>query len=226
VWLRLAALEERPSRSRLLALGNPDFDTLEDMDLAPLPYSEDELRRVGGRVDPEESHLLLGEAASETALRAEMEERQPLILHLATHGIVDPAEPDRSCVALTADATNDGLLYSPEIEELQPAAALVVLSACETATGRVRRGEGVVGLARSFLASGTHGVVASLWPVSDESTAVLMDALYESLLEGEGAARSLQRARRTLLEDERYAHPYHWAAFVLIGDAMAPGMIP
>jgi CHAT domain-containing protein len=77
-------------------------------------------------------------------------------------------------------------------------------------------------LGRSFLASGSHAVVASLWPVSDESTAMLMDVFYENLLRGEGAAESLAMARRALMAEPAYAHPYFWAAFVLVGDPAAP----
>ena len=97
---------------------------------------------------------------------------------------------------------------------------LVVASACESARGRVGRGEGVVGLSRAFMAAGSRGVVASLWAVSDESTAVLMKAFYEQMLgKKKPATEALNTARLALIEDEdgAYAHPFYWSPFIVIG---------
>jgi CHAT domain-containing protein len=100
---------------------------------------------------------------------------------------------------------------------------LIVLSACESARGQIGRGEGVVGLSRAFLASGARGLIASLWAVSDESTARLMEEFYERMLKGrQPAGQALNDARLALMKDTRYAHPYHWSAFVVIGLEDAP----
>lgn len=100
---------------------------------------------------------------------------------------------------------------------------LVVLSACGSALGSVSRGEGVVGLSRALIASGSGGVVASLWAVSDESTAELMREFYRGMLgRKQPAARALHGARLSLIEDQRYAHPFHWSPFIAIGTERAP----
>jgi len=84
-------------------------------------------------------------------------------------------------------------------------------------------GEGVVGLSRAFLASGAEGVVASLWPVADKSTAQLMNEFYEQMLVKRGpAGRSLNEARLALMNSPDYSHPYYWSAFVLSGLETSP----
>jgi CHAT domain-containing protein len=99
-------------------------------------------------------------------------------------------------------------------------ADLVVLSACETQLGARSRGDDVVGLNRAFLYAGAPSVIASLWSVNDQATAVLMAAFYRELRAGASKAVALQRAQaetRAL-----YPHPYYWAAFVLTGDPGTP----
>ncbi len=93
-----------------------------------------------------------------------------------------------------------------------------MLSGCRTALGEEVRGEGLVGLARGFLYAGVPRVVASLWPVEDEATRRLMASFYRAYFGGRPAAAALAAAQRELRRDPRYADPYHWGAFVLIGD--------
>ncbi len=114
----------------------------------------------------------------------------------------------------------DGLLQVYEIFNLKLNADLVVLSACETGLGKEVKGEGLIGLTRAFLYAGTPSVVVSLWKVSDRSTAELMVALYQHL-EGQtvNKAEALRQAQLKLIEGGRYAHPYYWAPFVLVGAA-------
>ena len=144
------------------------------------------------------------------------------VVHLATHGLIDPAEPMRSSVVLGPDGLDDGYLHSLEILSMQLDRPMIVLSACESALGRLERGEGVVGLTRSFLAAGSRGVVASLWPVADESTATLMSEFYYALWKKYSAAESLRQARAALLATEEWSHPYYWAAFIPIGTEKTP----
>ncbi len=100
---------------------------------------------------------------------------------------------------------------------------LVVLSACETALGETRSGEGMIGLRRAFQTAGAKTVISSLWSVKDESTSELMQAFYENLwLEGMGKGEALRRAQLDMLERNRSEHgdglPSTWGAFVLSGD--------
>jgi CHAT domain-containing protein len=95
----------------------------------------------------------------------------------------------------------------------------VVLSACQTALGRELRGEGLLGLSRSFMYAGAPRVVASLWRVSDSATTELMTAFYEELLRNRvPAAEALGRARLRLMRNPLRSSPYYWAGFTLQGD--------
>ena len=94
---------------------------------------------------------------------------------------------------------------------------VVVLSACSTATGEARGGEGVAGLLWGPMAAGARSVIASLWMVNQEATAALMDEFHGARVVGLGEARALRFARTTLAGDRRYAHPHYWAGFVAYG---------
>jgi CHAT domain-containing protein len=93
---------------------------------------------------------------------------------------------------------------------------LVVLSACETALGEVRTGEGVFGLRRSFFLAGARTLIMSLWKVPDESTTYLMKHYYQLLLAGRGRAQALREAQLAMMV--RYPDPYYWGAFICQGD--------
>jgi CHAT domain-containing protein len=78
-------------------------------------------------------------------------------------------------------------------------------------------------LSRAFLASGAGSVVASLWAVSDESTAELMRAFYDRMFgKKRSASRALNEARLALMDTEKYSHPFFWSPFVVTGTERAP----
>ena len=131
---------------------------------------------------------------------------------LAREGVVRPAVP--GILALAADDSNDGLFIATDIAQLQLQAHMVVLSACDSGRGRVT-GEGVVGLARSFMAAGIPTVVASLWKVPDDATRTLMVAFYEGLLDGQDKAQALRSAM--LATQKEYPGIRNWAAFTVLG---------
>lgn len=145
------------------------------------------------------------------------------ILHFATHGQADAVEPERSRLILSAPASGPSAwaesLRLNDIYNLDLKAELVVLSACQSGLGTLVRGEGLVGLTRGFMHAGARSVVASLWNVSDDSTAALMRSFYQHLLnDGLSPAAALRRAQLELRAFPAWASPYHWAAFVLSGD--------
>jgi len=91
----------------------------------------------------------------------------------------------------------------------------VVLSACQTAVGRVTRGDDVLGLGRAFFYAGTHAIVSSLWRVSDSATASLMKQFYREYT----ARNKADSLRAAMLHVKRRApHPAYWGAFILAGD--------
>ena len=130
---------------RLLAMGNPES--------ADLRTSENEVRTVE-KLYPGESRIYLGAQASERQFKSEA--GNYAILHLATHGFLDSANPMYSYVSLSRTPTEDGHLEATEIVELQLKADLVVLSACETARGRAAAGEGIIGLSWAFFLAGVR----------------------------------------------------------------------
>jgi len=223
--LRASARGQKYARD-LFAVGNPDFSGLarEGTDsLAPLPFAQKEVDAIAIRVKPDRRSMLTGHAASEAAVKQELRTESPRVVHLATHGLVNATEPARSSVALASGDGEDGFFHTLEIISTPTTSDLVVMSACESARGRVSRGEGVVGLSRAFLGAGAESVVASLWSVSDESTAELMRVFYDRMFgKKEPASRALREARIALLDSEKFSHPFFWSPFVVTGTERSP----
>jgi CHAT domain-containing protein len=125
-------------------------------------------------------------------------------------------------LAKTEDETeNDGLLHAREIIDLNLDADLAVLSACETGSGRISPGEGVIAMSWAFLVAGTRSVVVSQWRVNSASTSRLMKSLYQGLTSqndpnSQNKSLALREASLHLLKDRRYHHPFYWAGFVLV----------
>jgi CHAT domain-containing protein len=93
----------------------------------------------------------------------------------------------------------------------------VVLSACETALGKLTRGDELTGLTRAFIYAGTPSVITTLWQVNDRAAFELMREFYRQLKAGANKAEALRQAQLAMLE--RRPHPYYWAAYELIGEA-------
>jgi CHAT domain-containing protein len=166
---------------------------------------------------------LLGTAATKEADVAAMP--QARLIHLAGHSLLEHGEEKDFPGALVfASTAGDDLLTAREIAKLKLSADLVVLSACDTGGGHIT-GDGVVGLARSFLAAGAKGVVVSLWKVDDQATAFLMDTFYEHLARG-GGGRADALRQAMLAARGRYPDPRRWAAFTFIGVELEGGEGP
>jgi len=217
--------------TEVVALGDPDFaspgdgTSLRGPRLDRLPATRNEVLGITASLEDSRKVVMLGAGASEAELKRSIQEKTPRILHLATHGLVDALEPASSSIALSANETSgeDGFLHTLEILSLSLKCELVVLSACESARGKVSRGEGVVGLSRAFLASGARGTVASLWAVSDESTSILMKDFYSRMLgKKKPAGEALNEARFELMKNPEFSHPYYWSPFVVIGSDRSP----
>lgn len=188
-----------------------------------LPFTHREALAVARLAPPGQRHLTAtGFAADRRAVLAGGLAGYRIV-HLATHGLVNPRHPELSGLVLSLvdpdGRPRDGFLRAHEIARLDLPADLVVLSACRTALGRELRGEGLLGLTHGLLDAGATRVVVSLWGVDDEGTAELMERFYRGVLVDELApARALRQAQLELLGEERWASPYHWAGFVLQGD--------
>jgi CHAT domain-containing protein len=101
-------------------------------------------------------------------------------------------------------------------------ADLVVLSACETAKGKIYKAEGVIGFTRAFMFAGAPRVICSLWKVDDEATRALMVKFYElwnpkDRSKGLATATALKKAQEYVASHDKWKHPYYWAAWQLWG---------
>jgi CHAT domain-containing protein len=155
-----------------------------------------------------------------TKILSEKINDQPFqVLHFATHGQFS-SNPKETFI-LASDkrievAELDDLLKSRELKRAEPI-ELLVLSACETATGDNRAALGLAGVA---LSAGARSTLASLWQIGDDSTAYFINEFYKQLISGEAetTAEALRAAQLKLLEDRDYNRPMFWAAYVLVGN--------
>ncbi len=226
--------------STLIAFGNPDFDAttaanlqtiypevLADEKLLPLPQTEHLVKTLSRLYGPDRSKVYVRSEARED--RAKREAGSCRILQFATHGILDDTNPMYSRLVMSQSGVGDhedGMLEAWEIMKLDLNAEMVVLSACDTARGRVASGEGMIGLAWAFFVAGCPTTVVSQWAVEVNSTTELMVGFHKRLKPGfEGRssnaskAESLRAAMLTLMKNPRYRHPFYWAPFVVVGDA-------
>jgi CHAT domain-containing protein len=191
--------------------------------LGDLPSSMDEVRAAIDALGRRRAKVLSGTEATEAEFKSAGLDRYPVI-HLAVHGFADKAIPDRAALAMLSDAAKgeDGLLQASEIVQLRLKAALVVLSACETAVGTLQGQDGVANLSRAFLFAGARNVVSTLWPIEDESSLYIMKRFYIHLAAKKSVPLALAAAKRDLIRTfGRDARPYHWAAFTSEGAFVA-----
>lgn len=149
------------------------------------------------------------------------------VVHFATHAIVDEIVPRRSAIVLEGDQADDGLLQLHEISGLQLGADLVVLSACQSYSGRAIRGEGLSSLGRAFLQAGARAVVASVWDVDDRTSPDMMRAFYAALAGGAAPDAALRTAQLQMLRaGGPSAAMQSWAGFTVMGAAADPLFAP
>lgn len=184
--------------------------------LARLPRAADEVigaqKKIGG------GQLWLNANASKMAFLKNAPNQG--ILHLAMHGFLDEKTPLNSSLIFSIDSTKDNRLTGYDIYAMQLRAGLSILSACNSGTGDLRRGEGVMSLARAFSYAGCPSVVVSLWSIPDSSTSVLMGYFYDNLKKGMYKDQALQQAKVKYLEsvDPSMSVPNYWGASILVGD--------
>lgn len=142
------------------------------------------------------------------------------IVHIASHAKASSGIQDESWILFNseADSTNEEKLQLHEIYNLDLNSDLLVLSACETAGGKMVKGEGILSFARSFSFAGTKSILTSLWKVDDEATKDIMALFYKNLQLGESKDLALQNAKIQYLKSARKNAPNYWAAFVAVGD--------
>ena len=193
-----------------------------------LAYAQEEARKVA-----ELYHSVPHTGVEPTEAWFRQHAGQAKIIHLATHGFLNPIAPESGGILLAVpgpddpirDYSNDGALLAWEIPALRLKADMVVLSACETGLGNDVEGGGLIGLTRAFQIAGAKSIVASQWKVADASTAALMTAFHRNLIAGRDRDEALRLAMVEIAkrEDLGWNAPYYWAPFVLVGET---GPIP
>lgn len=163
------------------------------------------------------------------ATLAEFQERAGdyRILHLSTHGKADDRVGDYAYLAFGVPGHRDEFdkLYARDLYNYSLNADLVVLSACETGTGKLQRGEGIVSLARAFAYAGAKSIFPTLWQVNDRKTKDLMIDFHKYLKSGKPKDEALRLAKLDFLKNNAgqggYEHPFFWAGLIGIGDMRA-----
>lgn len=247
---KLLQSPHRTTSQELLAIAGSGFESGKTYlgsstqnDFAALPFTLIEVDSVSARF--ERTKVLKNELVSEAGVK-NLSLGSFKYLHFATHGDINEITPSQSGLILSKKTEmerlfgEDGYLNAKEISGLKLNADMVVLSACNTATGKVLNGEGLLGLQRSFFVAGASSVVASLWSIYDRSTPLIMTAFYTNLLEYEDKefgwfdkllvwgdwykpelidykTLALRDAKLEMLEHPYYSHPVHWASFTITG---------
>jgi CHAT domain-containing protein/ketosteroid isomerase-like protein len=213
--------------STLLAMGNPKItgqatsrskNGLMSTSFEPLPDAERMVKGLAQLYGDKSSKVYVGADAREEVLKAEADKYR--VLQLATHGVINNASPMYSHVVLAqgGESKEDGLLEAWEIMQMDLKADLAVLSACETARGRIGAGEGVIGLSWALFVAGCPTTVVSQWKVESSSTTELMLAFHHNLKLGLNKSEAMRQAAIKLMADKRYSHPFYWAGFIVVGD--------
>lgn len=210
--LLVAASGRRGPLTRLSIYAAPEPPA---RNLPPLPFAAEEARLIAERFDS--PVVRVGAAARESLFYQDQQQRDGQILHFATHAILNDRNPLSSGLVLaSAHAPSDGVLTAGEIARLPLKAQLVVLSACNSGLGRHSGAEGLMGLTRAFQQAGATNVLASLWQVSDRSTATFMSEFYGALGKRQSLSEALRSAQISSLEGE-HKHPFLWGSFTIMG---------
>jgi len=213
------------TNTSLIAFGNPVVgkDDQRNADLCPLPEAEQEVSSIAKSFDEKNSRVFIGRDASEKSFKTLAPAYS--IVHLATHGVIDNRQPLYSHLLLTkteGDPENNGRLEARQIMDMNLNSDLAVLSACETANGKIAPGEGVIGMSWAFFVAGTRSLLVSQWKISSASTSELMMSFYKNLNSNNAErndkkTRALREASLLMIKVPRYRHPFYWAGFVLVG---------
>jgi CHAT domain-containing protein len=212
VWMELEERRHSPPSSSVLALA-PNVSRLPASRLEAMSIS-----RIYGR----NAQVKYGASATVDALRSMLPAAG--VIHFATFGVLNKHNPLFSFIELAPTSTDDGRLEVNEVFGLNLSGQLVVLSACQTglasgALADVPPGDDWVGLVQAFIQAGARGVVASLWPVEDVATGMLMEEFHKRLASGISPSMALAGAQRAMILDPRKSSPFYWAAFTVNGRA-------
>jgi CHAT domain-containing protein len=187
--------------------------------LVDLPASKEEVLAAQAAIRSDSDTVLLGPTATKSAFeRSGLDQHS--IIHLAVHGVANEKHPERAALIFLNDSSSgdDGILEASEIVHLHTNADLIVLSACDTAVGRLQGEEGIANLSLAFQLAGAKTVVSTLWSIDDTTALYLMKRFYAHLSEKNTVAHALTAAKKDMIRTYgSQALPYYWASFRLEG---------
>ena len=210
-----------------LLVGDPYLGDVDYPKFKQLPFAKEEVEMIGEilKIPP-----LTGREATKDEVLKRI--TSAALVHLAAHGRKETGEialapnpgwqkhydgSSRSRTKNKGPKEHDYMLKMSDVQAVKLRAKMVVLSCCHSGRGGIKS-EGVVGIARAFLAAGARSVLASLWAISDQATMEFMKSFYQHLRDGKAASVSLHQAMKSLRESEEFCAVKYWAPFVLIGD--------
>ena len=219
--------DQEKKSSKSLLVFSPKYDSHESRTdpetavsyfLSPLPGAKDEVKGISKFVS---AVSFVDGLAQENTFKEEASEFD--ILHLAMHTIINDSLPMLSKLVFSKPdqkSVDDGYLNAYEIYNMKLNARLAVLSACETGSGKLQRGEGVMSMARGFIYAGCPSIVMTLWQVEDKSGVKIMEDFYNYLSKGKRKDVALRMAKLNHLKnsDPLTAHPHFWLGYVNIGN--------
>ena len=220
------AYDKSPQRSssanKEVATGAAGYGSNTARHFPRLPGSRQEAAAIAEIAPKQSAEILLGFDANRS--RAENQDLQNYrFIHFATHSVFDDEHPESSGVILSLfnrdGSPEDGYLRLRDIYGLKLSADVVVLSACDTALGKIIKGEGIVGLTRGFIYAGAPRVVATLWRVDDDATSEFMKWFYIGIFQKqESPVAALREAQLDMRKQARWRSPYYWGGFVIEGE--------
>jgi len=195
-------------------------DVLRGKKLSKLRYADDEVLAIAQDL---KGQTFINEAATKENFLTHCSSYK--LIHIAAHSFIhEEADHHSAYLVFNPDAKKqDYLLSLSEVYGLRLNADLIVLSACQTGTGELVGGEGVMSLARAFQIAGSNSILASQWSISDQTSSVIMQEFYAHLKKGLSKSEALRQAKLKYLSSDQLSSPAfripgYWAAGILVGD--------
>jgi len=223
-------LKSARNNGRILAFGpgyGPDNDVLNQKDnngntlrsiLTNLSNSQEEIKNLGSYFKVKK---FIGADATEASFKQKASDYR--ILHLAMHTIINNENPLYSKLIFfkpEGDTTEDGMLNASELVNMELNADMAVLSACNTGSGKMQKGEGIMSLSRDFFYAGVPGIIMTAWAVEDRAGIQIMENFYRYIAMGRPRHEALRLAKIDYLDncDKLTSHPHYWASYMNVGD--------
>ena len=209
----------RKNRMGVFAPGYPEIEGADPDrdDVIALSGAKAEARQIATLF---EADVFLGDVASKKQFLKKANSYD--LLHLAMHSNINNLNAELTNLSFSP-TEEDYQMFVSELYNMEINADMVVLSACNTGVGKLKKGEGLINVSRAFTYAGVPSIVMSLWNVPDKETARIMVSFYQNLKKGHTKNRAMRTAKMDYLgsvDDPALKHPYYWAGFIVYGNDM------